>query len=571
MSCGCPKIERTGLWTPVPGFDRPGTDIQFGENIDCFAKRSGSSYGEQNVLGPKPVDRIDNTSITSDINGTVNEDFRLTPESTRTATNWTATVGGVDIETAIPDLQFDASTGLLSGTVRDAFRGKNYAVLVTAYEGSDPIDAREYNFYPKDGTKEDIIRFIFPLVGTGARITSPFGPRRSPTQMASRNHPGVDISCTEGLGDIVASADGVVTMIGPARGFGNWIHIDHFDSSNRKVATTLYAHMHLNTVTVRVGQRVSAGQKIAVEGNAGIGTGAHLHFEIHKGRYKNPVDPVPYLSGGPISVPVNTSDEMSPEGTATPSPETRTRNNGLTGMAAGESQTAECAPDPNGTNTSAPSGIDESVAANTINTQAAGNDLEPNTPENIEAVADSDEAKNPCIGITGRQYTPDEIRAIIRAECAAAGLDNDDADFLINIARIESSFNPYATNPTSSATGLFQMLNATAQENFTAIGYPNPTCEQRTNPELAVKAQIEWFRRFWLPQWNRFVASNKTKIVGKDISSTQFSGPNSSGQFYAGLTKSEFLYGLIHHDGVGNAVDGIDRGGVAYWRRRMTA
>ena len=173
MSCGCPKIERTGLWTPVPGFDRPGTDIQFGENIDCFMKRSGSTYNEQNVVGPKPVDRIDNTSITSDINGTVNEDFRLTPESTRTATNWTATVGGVDIETAIPDLQLDASTGLLSGTVRDTFRGKNYAVLVTASDGSGAIDAREYNFYPKDGTKEDTIRFVLPLVGTGARITSP--------------------------------------------------------------------------------------------------------------------------------------------------------------------------------------------------------------------------------------------------------------------------------------------------------------------------------------------------------------------------------------------------------------
>lgn len=574
MSCGCPKIERTGLWTPVPGFDRPGTDIQFGENIDCFMKRSGSTYNEQNVVGPKPVDRIDNTSITSDINGTVEEEFRLTPESTKVATHWTATVGGVDIETAIPDLEFDASTGLLSGTVRDTFRGKNYAVLVTAYEEPNenkPIDAREYNFYPKDGTKEDTIRFVLPLVGTGARITSPFGPRRPPANGASSAHRGIDMSCTEGLGDIVAAADGIVRVVGPARGFGNWIHIDHYDSSNRKVATTLYAHMHLNTVTVRVGQRVSAGQKIAVEGNAGIGSGAHLHFELHRGGYKNPVDPVPYFSGEPISVPVNTSDELSPEGTATPSPETRTRNNGLTGMSAGESQTAECAPNPNRTNTATPSGIDESAAANNIDTQAEGNDLEPDTPENVEAIADSDEAKNPCIGTTGPRYSPEEIRAIIRSECAAAGLDNDDADLLINIARIESSFNPYATNPTSSATGLFQMLNATAQENFTAIGYPNPTCEQRTNPELAVKAQIEWYKRFWLPQWNRFIASNKTKIAGKDIVPTPFSGPNSSDQFYAGLTKSEFLYGLIHHDGVGNAVDGIDRGGVAYWRRRMTA
>lgn len=565
MSCGCPKIERTGLWTPVPAFDRPGTEIQFGENIDCFMKRSGSTYSEQNVLGPKPINRIDNTSVTSDDEGNVNETFKLTPESTATPTRWTATVGGQPVNVAIPGTTFDENSGTFSGIVEESARGKNYAIMVTAYEGSSPIDAREFNFYPKDATKEDTIRFVFPLVGTGARITSPFGPRRPPANGASSGHKGIDISCTEGLGDIVAAADGIVRVVGPARGFGNWIQIDHRDSNNRLVATTLYAHMLANTITVRPGQRVSAGQKIAVEGNAGIGSGAHLHFELHRGGYKNPVDPVPYFNGE-IPVPTNTTGELNEDGTDTPvGSETRPPRPGNPGMTAGESQVGECDSSPNNTDTSTPSGIDEAAAAER-NDQATGNSVEPNPPENVEALGD--EVKNPCIGVTGPSYTPDQIRGIIREECAAAGLDTEDANLLINIARIESGFNPTATNPTSSATGLFQMLNGTANSFYAEIGHPQPTCDQRADPRLAVKAQIAWYKKEWLPTWNRFVNSGKTRIAGP-IKPTAHSG--SAPPYYAGLTKSEFLYGLIHHDGMGNATNGIDMGGVAYWRRRATS
>ena len=587
MSCGCPKIERTGLWTPNPSFNRPSSDIQFGENIDCYMKRSsGGVYAEQNVLGPKPPDRIENTSLTTDSEANVREQLRLTPESTRTATNWTATVGGQSIETAIPGVVFNASTGNISGQVAESHRGKNYAVLVTAYDGTGPIDAREFNFYPKDGSKEDTLRFVLPLVGTGARITSDFGLRTAPARGASKEHKGIDMSCTEGLGDVVASADGIVRRVGPANGFGNWVHIDHHDSSGKLVATTLYAHMHRNEIYVTVGQRVSAGQKIAKEGNAGIGSGAHLHFELHRGGYKNPVDPVPYFSGEGIQVPTNTSSEMSPEGTATPTG-FRPRDHetpGLErpaapGMTAGESNTAPCASNPNsptpenlppgltnpeGVDPSQPSGIDEAAAAES-DTQAEGNDIEEAPAENVSELPET-EQKNPCIGTTGKLYSPSVIRSIIEEECAAAGLDSEDATLLKNIARIESTYNPYATNPRSSATGLFQMLNETAKQNYAAIGIPEPTCEQRCDPRLAVKAQIEWYKREWLKYWTNFISSGKTTINGP-IKPTAHSG--SSAPFYAGLSKSEFLYGLIHHDGVGNATNGVDAGGVAYWRRRM--
>ena len=111
------------------------------------------------------------------------------------------------------------------------------------------------------------------------------------------------------------------------------------------------------------------------------------------------------------------------------------------------------------------------------------------------------------------------------------------------------------------------MLNRTADEYYSRIGHPNPSCEQRTDPRLSVKAQIAWMKREWFKYWDEFTSSGKTKVAGRTITATAFSG---SGPFYTGLSKAEFLYGLIHHDGVGNAQNGIDKGGVRYWRSRMS-
>ncbi len=116
---------------------------------------------------------------------------------------------------------------------------------------------------------------------TSGQISSKYGPRWG------RNHNGVDISAPIGT-PIVAAEGGKVVKAGPARGFGNWVVIDHGNG-----LTTVYGHMYARGIHVDVGDEVKRGQQIAEVGNAGWSTGPHLHFEVRiNGK---PVDPLPYL------------------------------------------------------------------------------------------------------------------------------------------------------------------------------------------------------------------------------------------------------------------------------------
>lgn len=101
-----------------------------------------------------------------------------------------------------------------------------------------------------------------------SQITSGFGYRPS----FGRMHKGLDIAME--VGDTVRSAlPGVVKSVNyEARGYGHYVVISHDNG-----VETRYAH--LSRPLVSAGQRVSAGESIALSGNSGNSTGPHLHFE----------------------------------------------------------------------------------------------------------------------------------------------------------------------------------------------------------------------------------------------------------------------------------------------------
>lgn len=89
--------------------------------------------------------------------------------------------------------------------------------------------------------------------------------------------------------------------------YGNYVKIKH------NGYYTLYAHMKYNSVTVRVGQKVSKGQVIGYMGNTGHSFGAHLHFEV-RDKNDNFINPTPYINA---DLPVNNPTELNYTGVIT--------------------------------------------------------------------------------------------------------------------------------------------------------------------------------------------------------------------------------------------------------------
>nr|WP_242533817.1 M23 family metallopeptidase [Salipiger bermudensis] len=111
------------------------------------------------------------------------------------------------------------------------------------------------------------------------RFTSGFGRRWG------RLHAGTDFAAPHGT-PIYSTADGVVTHAGWMSGYGRLVKIKHeFGIETR------YAHM--SKIRVKVGQRVSRGDRVGDMGNTGRSTGTHLHYEVRVGG--EPVNPMIYI------------------------------------------------------------------------------------------------------------------------------------------------------------------------------------------------------------------------------------------------------------------------------------
>lgn len=140
--------------------------------------------------------------------------------------------------------------------------------------GDESIDSetdQDVIYIKKNGS------FIKPISG---RITSGYGPR-TPTDIVSANHAGVDIGANTGA-DIVASMEGKVEVVSSQGDYGN-----HLKITNGEIST-LYAHC--SKIIVNEGDSIKQGQKIAEVGSTGRATGPHLHFEIR--RNNKTVDPL---------------------------------------------------------------------------------------------------------------------------------------------------------------------------------------------------------------------------------------------------------------------------------------
>jgi len=146
---------------------------------------------------------------------------------------------------------------------------------------------------------------VFPLAADAVRFTSGFGDARA----GGRSHHGQDIFCAKWT-PILAVVNGTVDWIATARprrgksysillrgDDGNQYFYDHLNNDNPGTKDNLGDPALAYAPGLRNGARVTAGAIIGYVGDSGDAepSGPHLHFEIHVGRWENPIDPAPAL------------------------------------------------------------------------------------------------------------------------------------------------------------------------------------------------------------------------------------------------------------------------------------
>ncbi|MCR4881839.1 MAG: M23 family metallopeptidase [bacterium] len=152
------------------------------------------------------------------------------------------------------------------------------------YEEIKPVEYKEIKVEDTTDKKLDDGKWIMPCKG---KIVGHYGEVR-PTHI----HNGIDIAVPVGT-PVKAVADGVVCAVGPAKGYGYWVVINHGKIGGTDV-TSEYGH--LSSWSVKHGQFVKKGDIIAKSGNTGRSYGPHVHITIREGTFQGrPVSPDKYI------------------------------------------------------------------------------------------------------------------------------------------------------------------------------------------------------------------------------------------------------------------------------------
>ncbi|MED5235316.1 MAG: M23 family metallopeptidase [Pseudomonadota bacterium] len=129
-------------------------------------------------------------------------------------------------------------------------------------------------------------RFEWPAKGI---ISGVYGSQRILNGVPKWPHYGLDIANETGT-PVYAPVDGVVTMADDLYYSGNTLILDH----GMRVFSTF---LHMDTITVEVGETVKQGEQIGTIGSTGRSTGPHLDWRINLGNTR--LDPQTIISGSP--------------------------------------------------------------------------------------------------------------------------------------------------------------------------------------------------------------------------------------------------------------------------------
>jgi lipoprotein NlpD len=185
---------------------------------------------------------------------------------------------------AVQSLYLDNLTAILSGDITpDSLQ----YITSTAYTIADydiPRSEKEVAFIKQfeEDEKYSLTALSTSPSHTEVFFYKPLNGIISAAFNTNKSHFGIDLTSAP-KENVMATLDGTVVYTGFDPNFGNVITLQHKNDY-------LSIYKHNDVLLKEVGDRVVAGEAIAIVGNTGIlSTGLHLHFELwHKGIAVNP-------------------------------------------------------------------------------------------------------------------------------------------------------------------------------------------------------------------------------------------------------------------------------------------
>ena len=249
----------------------------------------------------------------------------------------------------------------------------------------------------------------------GGRFTSGFGAGRG-----RYSHAGQDIAVPIGT-PVYAAMDGTVLGHQPPGRTGRYVFLSHPGGRN-----TYYGH--LSRALVSPGDTVKQGQRIALSGNTGNSTGPHLHYETWTGG--RPVNPLAYLSGAALP-----EGAEGAGGIFDPLAPFRALGDKITGWVEKQFPDGGMMPD-----------LGIGAAKKTFDS------ILDWASSKVSSFGDSD---------GGSSIADADARATVQSLAAKYGWGSGAQwNALDQLVSRESSWNPRAKNPSSSAAGLFQKMTS---------------------------------------------------------------------------------------------------------------
>jgi murein DD-endopeptidase MepM/ murein hydrolase activator NlpD len=210
----------------------------------------------------------------------------------------------------------NSASGELAG--RAVVEPQSEAPLLEVVAAAEPAEVRfEYGYVVGDPTAEHRparpYRAPFALA---QRFTVTQAAPDAVTHTDASSRFAVDIAMPVGTA-VHAAREGVVINVARNHFRGglqaqaireaNFVQVLHDDGTY-----AIYAHLQLNTVRVRPGQRVARGEYIANSGNTGYSSGPHLHFVVLRNAgLRSESVPVVFAGAGGASVTPRSGQVMT--------------------------------------------------------------------------------------------------------------------------------------------------------------------------------------------------------------------------------------------------------------------